>query len=64
MAERAASRAASQSEIVRAALVAYLAKDKAQPQSAAAQAKRWVALGEGAFDLSTNPKHLHGFGER
>jgi predicted transcriptional regulator len=64
LAERASARAVSQSEIVRAALVAYLANNKEQPQSAAAQAKRWAGLGEGAADLSTNPGHLKGFGQR
>ena len=64
LAQRAASSATSQSEIVRSALTAYLHAD-AQPQTAscAQRASRWVGMMQGPEDLATNPEHLSGFGQ-
>lgn len=61
--QQAMEKSVSQSDIVRAALAAYLSSDQAQAQSAAAQAARWAGLGDGPSDLSTNPKHMKGFGQ-
>lgn len=64
LAQRAKTSTSSQSEIIRAALAAYLQRD-AQPSSAscADRAQRWTGIMQGSADLSTNPKHLDGFGE-
>ena len=64
LAERAKTSASSQSEIIRSALAAYL-QTGAQPATAscADRAQRWTGLMQGPKDLSTNPKHLDGFGE-
>ena len=60
---RAARSSTSQSEIVRAALAAYLQADAGgQAASCAQRAKRWVGIVKGPKDLSSNPKHLDGFG--
>lgn len=62
--QRAKTSASTQSEIIRAALSAYLNGD-AQPSSAscADRAQRWAGMMQGPADLSTNPKHLDGFGQ-
>lgn len=62
--QRATASASSQSEIIRSALTAYLQRD-AQPTTAscADRAQRWTGMMKGPADLSTNPKHLAGFGE-
>jgi Arc/MetJ-type ribon-helix-helix transcriptional regulator len=64
LAQRAKSSASSQSEIIRIALAAYLYSD-AQPSTAlrADRASRWIGMTQGSADLSTNAKHLKGFGE-
>ena len=64
LAQRAKTSATSQSEIIRTALAAYLQRD-AQPSttSCADRAQRWTGSMQGPADLSTNPKHLDGFGE-
>ena len=64
LAQRAKTSASSQSEIIRSALAAYLQRD-AQPSTAscADRAQRWTGIMQGPADLSTNPKHLDGFGE-
>ena len=64
LAQRAKTRALSQSEIIRSALAAYLQRD-ALPSTAscADRAQRWTGIMQGPADLSTNPKHLDGFGE-
>jgi predicted transcriptional regulator len=64
LAQRAKTSASSQSEIIRSALAAYLKRD-AQPSTAscADRAQRWIGIMQGPADLSTNPKHLKGFGE-
>ena len=63
LAQRTKISASSQSEIIRMALAAYLQRD-AQPSSAscAGRAQRWTGIMQGPKDLSTNPKHLDGFG--
>ncbi len=62
--DRARRSATSQSEIMRAALAAYLgAGAQSQPASCAQRASRWVGIMKGPKDLSTNPKHLDGFGK-
>ena len=63
LAQRAKTSASSQSEIIRTALAAYLKRD-AHPSSAscADRAQRWTGIMQGPKDLSTNPKHLDGFG--
>lgn len=64
LARRARSGAASQSEIVRKALAAYLQSEPApQPASCAERAARWAGMVEGPADLSTDPRHLRGFGK-
>ncbi len=64
LAARAQASAISQSEVVRAALVAYLQANTATPTASCAQrASRWVGLMQGPEDLSTNPAHLDGFGQ-
>ena len=64
LAQRAKTSAASQSDIVRTALAAYLNSDaKASSASCADRAQRWTGIMQGPADLSTNPKHLDGFGE-
>ena len=62
--QRAKNSASSQSETIRSALAAYLQRD-AQPSTAscADRAQRWTGIMQGPADLSTNPKHLAGFGE-
>jgi Arc/MetJ-type ribon-helix-helix transcriptional regulator len=64
LAQRAKSSASSQSEIIRTALAAYLCSD-AQPSTAscAERASRWIGMMQGPADLSTNAKHLKGFGQ-
>ncbi len=64
LAQRAKANSSSQSEIIRSALTAYLRSD-AQPSTAscADRASRWIGLMEGPQDLSSNAKHLKGFGE-
>ena len=64
LAQRAKTSGSSQSEIVRMALAAYLKSDsQAQTASCSDLAKRWTGLVPGPADLSTNPDHLHGFGQ-
>ena len=65
LAERARSSATSQSDIMRAALTAYLRGDAAEPQTAscAERASRWIGMVSGPADLATNPEHLAGFGQ-
>ena len=65
LAERAKSSATSQSDIMRAALTAYLHGDAAQSQTAscAEHASRWIGMVSGPADLATNPAHLAGFGQ-
>lgn len=61
---RAKSSASSQSEIIRAALTAYLQRDGApSPVSCADRARRWTGMLNGPADLSTNPAHLRDFGK-
>ena len=64
LAQRAKTSASTQSEIIRHALAAYLERD-AQPSTAscADRALRWTGMMQGPADLSTNPKHLDGFGQ-
>jgi predicted transcriptional regulator len=64
LAQRAKTSASTQSEVIRAALSAYLHGD-AQPSTAscADRAQRWAGMMQGPADLSTNPKHLDGFGQ-
>jgi hypothetical protein len=64
LAQRAKTSASTQSEIIRTALAAYLQCD-AQPSTAscADRAQRWTGIMQGPVDLSTNPKHLDGFGQ-
>ena len=64
LAQRAKASASTQSEIIRSALAAYLQRD-AQPSSAscADRAQRWTGIMQGPADLSSNPKHLDGFGQ-
>jgi metal-responsive CopG/Arc/MetJ family transcriptional regulator len=60
--ERAAlQRGESKSELVRAALEQYLKAER--PMSALELAGDLAGCGEGPGDLSTNPKHMEGFGE-
>jgi metal-responsive CopG/Arc/MetJ family transcriptional regulator len=62
--KRAAASASSQSEIIRNALAAYLKTDApASSASCAERASRWTGMVQGPKDLSTNPKHLRGFGQ-
>lgn len=61
--QQAVQKSVSQSDIIRNALAAYLASSQAQPTSAAAQASRWAGIAQGPADLSTNPKHMKGFGQ-
>jgi hypothetical protein len=65
LAERAKSSATSQSDIMRAALAAYLRGDAVQPQTAscAERASRWIGMVTGPADLATNAEHLTGFGQ-
>ncbi len=64
LAARAQASATSQSEVVRAALAAYLNAGATNPTASCAQrASRWVGLMQGPQDLSTNPAHLDGFGQ-
>ena len=64
LALRAQQSATSQSEIIRAALAAYLSRDtQAQTASCAQRASRWVGMMQGPTDLSTNPDHMSGFGQ-
>ena len=65
LAKRAKDSASSQSEVVRAALTAYLHGPAAQPATAscAERATRWTGMMSGPADLSTNPEHLRGFGQ-
>jgi len=60
--ERAAKqRNQSKSEVARAALEQFLSGER--PLSALELAGDLVGCGEGPGDLSTNPKHMEGFGE-
>ena len=63
LAQHAKTSALTRSEIIRSALTAYLLQD-AQPfcASCADRAKRWTGIMQGPEDLSTNFKHLDGFG--
>jgi Arc/MetJ-type ribon-helix-helix transcriptional regulator len=61
--QQALEKSVSQSDVIRAALAAYFASGQAHPESAAVQASRWAGLGKGPADLSTNPKHMQGFGQ-
>lgn len=62
--QRAKSSATSQSEVMRAALAAYLSSNApASTASCADRASRWVGLMDGPADLSSNPERLKGFGE-
>ncbi len=64
LAEAVRESASSQSDIVRAALSAYLSRDAAPiSASCADRASRWTGMMQGEADLSTNPKHLDGFGQ-
>ena len=68
LAQRAKTSASSQSEVIRTALSAYLQRDaeggeQGSPASCADRAQRWTGIMKGATDLSTNPKHLDGFGQ-
>ena len=65
LSERAKSSGTSQSDIIRAALTAYLRGDAAEPQTAscAERASRWIGMVSGPADLATNPEHLAGFGQ-
>ena len=68
LAQRAKTSASSQSEIIRTALSAYLQRDAdggapGPSASCADRAQRWTGIMKGATDLSTNPKHLDGFGQ-
>lgn len=62
--QKAQSSAASQSEIIRSALTAYLRSDRQAPIATCAEsAARWIGIAQGPEDLATNPEHLHGFGK-
>ena len=64
LAQHAKTNASSQSEIIRSALAAYLHRDaQPSPASCADRAQRWTGMMQGPTDLSTNPKHLDGFGQ-
>lgn len=56
----AKKRRATQSEIVREALAAYEPEDTASFVDAAAE---FIGMAEGPGDLSTNPRHLRGYGK-
>jgi hypothetical protein len=64
LAQRAKSSASNQSQIIRSALAADLNSD-AKPSIAlcADRASCWIGMMQGPADLSTNAKHLKGFGE-
>lgn len=60
----AARRRVSKSEILREALTRYLERDPVPSRgSFAARAARFAGCLEGPPDLSTDPRHLEGFGE-
>lgn len=60
----AARRRVSKSEILREALTRYLERDPVPREgSFAARAARFAGCVEGPPDLSTDPRHLDGFGE-
>lgn len=63
-AQRAKDSSSTQSKVIRQGLVAYLHSD-AQPSTAscADRASRWIRMMQGSTNLSTNAKHLKGFGE-
>jgi hypothetical protein len=63
--ERAAKqRGQSKSEIARAALEQYLNGDvDAAPGSLLQALQPWIGCVAGPGDLSTNPKHMEGFGK-
>lgn len=61
--QRASDLGTSTSEVVRAAIAAYLQADEVPAQSAAAQAARWAGSVKGAKDLSTYAKHMDGYGQ-
>ena len=64
LAQRAKTNALSQSEIIRSALAAYLQRDALRSTASCAdRAQRWTGIMQGPADLSTNPKHLDGFGK-
>jgi metal-responsive CopG/Arc/MetJ family transcriptional regulator len=56
------TRNVAKSEVVRAALEAYLAGDNGSEPSCAELAGDLVGSLRGPVDLSTNPKHLRGYG--
>lgn len=60
LARAAKQRGQSKSEVVRAALEQFLQNDR--PLSALDLAGDLAGAGKGPGDLSTNPKHLEGFG--
>jgi predicted transcriptional regulator len=55
----AARRKTTRSAVLREAIEAYAGKAK---QSVTAAAGDWVGCVEGPRDLSTNPRHMDGFG--
>ncbi len=61
LARAAKKRGQSKSEVVRAALEQFLEAER--PMSALELAGDLVGCGEGPGDLSTNPRHMEGFGE-
>jgi hypothetical protein len=63
--ERAAKlRGQSKSQIVRAALEQFLNGAAAVPAGSLLEAVHpWIGCVEGPGDLSTNPKHMEGFGK-
>ena len=68
LAQRAKTSAATQSDIIRTALAAYLQRDagggaQGAAASCADRAQRWTGIMQGPADLSTHPKHLERFGE-
>jgi predicted transcriptional regulator len=64
LALRAKNSASSQSEIIRAALAAYLQREGATSSASCAdRARRWTGMLDGPADLSTNPAHLRDFGK-
>lgn len=60
---KAQLRATTHSDLVRAALTAYLHADDSEPIASCAHVgKRWTGIMSGPGDLSTNPAHMEGFG--
>ena len=60
--QRASELGTSTSEVVRAAIAAYLQAEEVPAQSAAAQAMRWAGSVKGAKDLSIHSKYMDGYG--